>query len=68
MKLTVTWFCISGCCIQQLSDFVTDAVFTMSYDPDEYPSLNCAIHGGEIQLSCYISNSRIVENENGSVT
>ena len=33
-----------------------------------YQPLKCTIHGREIQLFCYITNSRIVENENGSVT
>ena len=31
-------------------------------------SLNWTIHGWEIRLFCYITNSRIVENENASVT
>ena len=31
-------------------------------------ALNCTIHVREIQLFCYITNSQIVENENGSVT
>ena len=31
-----------------------------------YP-LNCIIHGRGIQFFCYITNLRIVENENGSV-
>ena len=31
-------------------------------------SLNWTIHGREIQLFCYITNSRIMENENASVT
>ena len=26
-------------------------------------ALNCTIHGREIQLFCYITNSQIVENE-----
>ena len=30
--------------------------------------LNWTIHGREIQLFCYMTNSRIVENENASVT
>ena len=36
--------------------------------PILYTSLNWTIHGREIQLFCYITNSRIVENENASVT
>ena len=31
-------------------------------------TLNWTIHGREIQLFCYKTNSRIVENENASVT
>ena len=31
-------------------------------------SLNGTIHGREIQLFCYITNSQILENENASVT
>ena len=30
--------------------------------------MNCTIHGREIKIFCHITNSRIVENENASVT
>ena len=49
-------------------DSMTDLVGIDFYGAYWLDSLNWTIHGREIQLFCYITNSGIVENENASVT
>ena len=48
--------------IQQYARFYSAKILDVQ-DP-----LNWTIHGREIQLFCYITNSRIVESENATVT
>ena len=38
------------------------------YDYNVLWTLNCTIHGREIQLICYMINSQIMENENCLLT
>ena len=74
-RINITWRKTVRRCVEQvwqimfylISSQLHRCDFTYSSFYHSQP-LNCTIYGRELQLFCYITNSRIVENENGSAT
>ena len=52
----------------ECQDFVGALTQHAKYDYNVLWTLNCTIHGREIQLFCYMINSQIMENENCLLT